>query len=716
MSTNPLHKLMNPRSVATVGAGNNPMKMGTLQALSILKDGFQGKFYPVHPREKEVLGHKAYPSVADLPEAPDLAVLIVPTDQVIGLIEDFGRLGTKYAVIISAGFRERGPEGAELENRLKSTAERYGLRFLGPNCMGIINTQIGLNTTVNPLDKRPGHLGMASQSGTYVTQTLSYLRKKGIRFSKAISVGNEANIDIIDALEYLGEDEATRAISLYIEGIRDVRRFIETAQKITPHKPVIAQYVGGSEAGARAGASHTGSMAGPDYLYDGMFRQAGIIKVDSVEQLYDYGWTLATQPLLKGRRIGVITNSGGPGTAISHTSDSGGLEIPLFSDKLQEEIRPHLAPQASSANPVDLTFHMDSKPISEIIPEIVLKSGEVDGLILHGAMSEGFMKELYPHIKELIGNIPLEALLDSFRRDLSAVTQLPRKYGVPMVVSSFFGREDNYTSAYMDADIPVLDAPEKAARAMLSLLRYKEIRERGAVTPPQLPAAAAEAAEIIRRAKAGGRKTLDEFEAKRVLSCYGIPVPAEKRVYSAGEAAAAAEEIGFPVAVKGCSPDILHKTEKGLVILDCKDARETEEAFDLIQKRAGEAIPVLVSAMVPGRREFIAGMTAFPGFGPCVLFGLGGVFAEVLKDVTFRVAPLGAVEAREMLHSIRGKSVLSAFRGEPAVDEEALAALVQKLSFIGVLHPQIREIDCNPVKISGSGPVVADALVVLSED
>ena len=278
MSDNPLHLLMNPRSIATVGAGNNPLKMGTMQALSILCDGYQGAFYPVHPADKTVLGRKAYPSVADLPEAPDLAMLIVPTDQVAQLLEEFGRIGTKRAIVISAGFKETGADGRDMEQKLNEIAGRYGMRFLGPNCVGMINSQISLNMTVGRWSDRPGRLGLVSQSGTYITQSLCWLKDKGIRFSKAISVGNEANINLVDALEYLSEDEATQAIILYIEGLRNGQRFVEVARRITPRKPVLAQYVGGSAAGARAGQSHTGAMAGPDSLYEGIFRQAGILR------------------------------------------------------------------------------------------------------------------------------------------------------------------------------------------------------------------------------------------------------------------------------------------------------------------------------------------------------------------------------------------------------------------------------------------------------
>ena len=713
MPENPLHLLMNPRSIAVAGANNNPMKMGTLQALSILKDGYPGALYPVHPTEKTVLGLKAYNAVADLPEAPDLAVLVVPTRQAVPVLEEFGRIGTPRAVVITAGFRETGDEGRSLEESLKEIARRYGTRFLGPNCMGMLNSQRSLNLTVAQLNGKPGMLGMASQSGTYVTQTLAYLRERGIRFSKAISVGNEANIDIVDALEYLGEDEHTQAVILYIEGIRDGRRFIEVARKITPRKPVLAQYVGGTGAGARAGKSHTGAMAGPDFLYEGIFRQAGIIRVHSIEDLYAHGWALAAQPPLKGRRIGVVTNSGGPGTAISHNVDLGGLEVPRYSEALQARIRPMIPPHASSANPVDLTFHLDMQVLSTAIPELIMQSGEVDGMILHGALMSGFMREVYPHVRELAGNVPEDRFLAQFRRDLTKTVALPREYGIPLLVSSFFGAGDDYTRAYQENDIPVFDAPEKAARCMASFLRHLEVRNRKPVTEPVAPRRSEAAARIIANAVGKGQKALDEHQAKQVLAAYGLPVTREKLTRTESEAGQAAREIGPPVAVKACTWEIMHKSGKGLIALGIGTEAKARRAWRSIQKAAGTEVPVLVQEMVSGNREFVAGMTRFPGFGPCVLFGLGGVFTEALRDTTFRSAPLCAAEAEEMIQDIRASKLTGAFRGLPPVDTEALAGVLQGIGFIALLHPEIAEIDLNPVIVAGSSPVIADALFVL---
>lgn len=709
---NPLIDLMNPRSIATVGAGNNPTKMGTIQALSIVKDGYRGKFYPIHPYDQTVLGFKAYPTVEDLPETPDLAIFIVPTDQVMGLMEDFGKIGTRRAVVITAGFRETGEAGRELEEQLKELTRRYGIRFIGPNCIGLLNSAISLNITVMPLEDPPGMLGMASQSGTYVTQTLPYLKKRGIRFSKAISLGNEADIDINDALDYLGEDEQTKAIALYIEGLKDPARFLRIAQKITPHKPVLAQYVGGTDAGARAGSSHTGAMAGPDHLYDGLLQQAGIIRVYSVEDLYGQGWALATQPPLKGNRIGVITNSGGPGTAMSDTLNRSGLEVPLFSERLREQIRPHIPPHGASANPVDLTFFLDAQAISVTIPELIIESGEVDGIVLHGAMGTGFMGAIFTHAEEMFA-MSREEFLKMFREDLTAAMELPKKQKFPFLISSFLGESDDYTTAYQAHGIPVYDSPEKTARSMVILWKYSQIRGRAVDAPPSLPQAAAGVKRLIGESLQRGAPILDEYSSKRVLAAYGIPTCAEELTFSAGEAAEVADRLGYPVVLKACSEQIAHKTGKGLIHLNLKDEAAVRRSFAAIQGAAGKEVPVLVAQMVRGDRELVAGAIRQPGFGPCVMFGLGGIFTEALRDTVFRLAPLGRTEGLEMLDGIRAKELLEEFRGAPAADREALVGVLQKVGEILLLHPEIREIDLNPIILEGSRPVVVDALVTL---
>lgn len=715
MSENPLHLLMSPKSIAVVGANNNPSKMGSIQALNILKDGFPGKFYPIHPTEKTVLGFPAYASPEDLPEVPDLAILIIPIKAVIPLLESFGKIGTKRAIVITAGFKETGNAGQDMEKKISEIAKNYGMRFVGPNCMGIINSQVPLNTTVLPIAKEPGLLGFASQSGTFLSQSLPYLNKRGIRFSKAISLGNEANINIVDALEYLGEDEQTKAIILYIEGIREGQRFLEAARKITPRKPVAALYVGGSASGARAGMSHTGAMAGPDFLYNGIFKQAGIIRVNSIEDLYAHGWTLATQPPIQGRRVGVMTNSGGPSTTIACTCDAVGLEVPRFSEKLQEEIRKHIEPHASAANPVDMTFDLSMEKLAVTLPEIVMKSGEVDAMVLHGVMMTGYLKEIYPNLKDIIGNVSLEDFLNFSRPMADETFELSRKYKIPMVISSFFDHEDNYIKKYQDTNTPVFYAPENTALALSSLYQYKQIKERAPRKEAVLPKINKSAMDIIRQAIKNKQKALDENAAKKLLACYGVPVTKEISAKKVDEALAAARKIGYPVALKACSWKIMHKSGKGLIALNVEDETQLKKEFKNIQHNAGKKTPVLVQEMLKGDREFLAGMTRFAGFGPGVVFGLGGVFTEVYKDTALRLAPLADADAREMFAEIRSRKLLDKFRGMPRVKLNKLSRIIQAVGNVALLHPEIAEIDLNPIIISGAEPVVADALIVLED-
>ncbi len=601
-----------------------------------------------------------------------------------------------------------------MENELNEVARRYGIRFVGPNCLGVINSQIFLNTTVYPFPRKPGLLGFASQSGTYVTQVLPALRKRGIHFSKAISLGNEANIDIADALEFLGEDKQTKAIILYIEGIRDGRRFIEIARKVTPHKPVLAQYVGGTVSGARAGMSHTGAMSGPDFLYDGIFKQAGIIRVGSVEELYDHGWTLATQPLPRGRRVGVITNSGGPSSSISYTCDLVGLEVPRFSAALQKEIRKYLQPHAASANPVDLTFDTGMEKLAITIPEIVIKSGEVDALIIHGIMHSGFLREIYNHVSDYIKGVSFEEFLSFTGPVIKEVFELPRKYNMPLIISSFFGQEDSYTKGFQENNIPVFHSPEKAARALGSLYHYKLIKERFSGKKIVLPKVNPQAVSLIQQAQESGQKALDEHAAKILLAAYGAPVTKEALTKTENEALAVASQIGYPVALKACHWEIMHKSGKGLIALNIEDVSKLKIAFKNIQKAAGKTVPVLVQEMLTGNREFLAGMTRFVGFGACVVFGLGGVFTEIYRDTTMRMAPLTAADAQEMFADLRAHKLLDEFRGMPQVEKDELAGILQTVGNISLLHPEIAEIDLNPIIISGAKPVVADALIVLT--
>jgi len=699
---------MNPSSISIVGASNNFRTMGTIQFLNLANCGYAGALLPVHPNEKEVLGKKAYGHISDLPYAPDLAVLVVPTRLVPEMMEDFGRLGTRHMVVITAGFKETGDEGLELEQKIGEIADTYGIRFLGPNCLGIINSHLPLNITVGPLQALNGKLSLASQSGTYIAQTVYYLHKNGIVLNKAISVGNEANIDIVDCLEYLAADETTKAIGLYIEGIRNAGRFLDVARQVSRVKPIVAQYVGGTEAGARSGSSHTGAMAGPDYIYDGLFEQAGIIRVDTIEEVYKIGWALATQPPLKGRKIAILTNSGGPGSGIATTCNTNGLEVPEFSERIQQEVGKYLPGHASARNPVDLTFHINMDALTEKIPEILFASDEIDGIIIHGIMDTGFIGLLYPYLKNYL-DMTQEDFNKMSEISMEPLLKMPGTYDKPLLISSFFGREDHCIRVFHENGIPTFDSPEKTAKAMAALYRHHLITQRSSNDHEYMKRPiVSEAQSILSQARS---RTIDEYNAKKLLSLYGVQTTAESLARTLDQALDLARAIGYPVAAKVNSPEIAHKTEKGMVYLNIADDDDLKKAF--LSITASNNTSVLISEMLKGEREFMAGISRHRGFPPCIMFGMGGVFTEVLNDFSIRMAPLSLYDAQEMIDSISAKEIIGPYRNMKPVNRDSLAHILIALSQIALDFPDIQEIDLNPIIIDTGRPVVADALIIM---
>ncbi len=474
---NPLWRIMHPRSIAWVGASNNPAKMGTIQLNNLLGGGFEGTVYPIHPTEKTVLGLEAYPNASSLPEAPDMAFVVVPTRVAVEIVHDLGRRGVKRAVIVTGGFKETDEEGRRREADLVSVTERYGMRFLGPNCIGIMHTRQALNTTMFPMCVMPGPVGLVSQSGSYVTQVQLYLKRRGIHISQAVSVGNEASIDVVDCLEYLAGQDDTRAVILYLEILRRPRRFFEVARKVTRSKPVVVLYVGGTEAGGRSGRSHTGALAGDDRLYDALFRQAGVLRVFTLEDLYTAGYALACQPPLRGKRIGIISHSGGPVTSMADACERHGLEVPVFSKPLQEALKPLLPATASAANPVDLTFGIGQADMMTTIPRRILESGEVDGVLIHGIMGSSYREVFFGYFEESLG-ISLDDIEKEQAKDVVGLSSIPKDTGKPVLCSSFMDRDqDDCTRILQDQGIPVLDTPEKAAEVMAFLGRSAHLRK-----------------------------------------------------------------------------------------------------------------------------------------------------------------------------------------------------------------------------------------------
>ncbi|MFH1092374.1 MAG: CoA-binding protein [Pseudomonadota bacterium] len=477
LKDSPLYLLAKPRSLAFFGASNSSFSMGVNLFLSNRDIGFKGPLYPVHPQDEEVHGYKAYKSALDLPEAPDAAVVVVPTKIVPQVVDECGQRGIKRAIIVSGGFKEVGPEGAALEKELVGIARKYGLRFLGPNCLGVANTHHKVNTTFMPHEGGAGFIGLASQSGSLITQMFGYLSKFGLNYSTAFSVGNEADLDLVDCLEYLGADPETKVIALYIEGLKRGREFLRAAAEITPHKPIVAYYAGGSETGQRAGLSHTGALAGPDGLYDGLFRQAGVVRAATLTELYDFCWLLASQPCPRGNRVVIQTHSGGPGVAAADACERAGLEVPPLSARTFQRLADHIPHTGSRSNPVDITFSRNQLDFFHEIPSVLLEDEATDMLLIY-IMAPAKVIERTLRVSGLPED---EAVLQGRRyqeEQCQRMVDVIRGHDKPVVGFTYRDYEDASVQGLIDRGVPVLLGSERAARAMAALASYARLREK----------------------------------------------------------------------------------------------------------------------------------------------------------------------------------------------------------------------------------------------
>jgi acetyl-CoA synthetase (ADP-forming) len=477
IENSPLYRIANPRSIALFGASSNILSMGTPILISLKAMGFEGTIYPVHPKEEGVQGLKAYGSVLDLPEAPDLAILILPARIVPQILEECGKKGIKHAIVVSGGFKELGGEGVKLENELQKIANKHEIRFLGPNCIGVTNPHHRLNTTLLQYIGNPGFIGMASQSGSFITQMFHYLASFGIGFSTAFSVGNEANLDIVDCMEYLGVCPNTRVIALYIEGINRGRAFVETAKAIVTHKPIVALYVGGSETGRRAGLSHTGALAGPDPLYEAMFRQSGIIRARSITELFDFCWVLGALPLPKGKKVVIQTHSGGPGAEAADFCGRAGLELPALSPETINKITPFMPKTSSVHNPVDLTFTKNLLDYFSSMPSLLLEDKNADMLLIYLFMPQQAVKRALEHLgipKDQVAEKTSE-LLDAQCQSIASVLETHNK---PLVGYTYRSIHEDFTRGFIDRGVPVFPSTERAVHALEALVRYAALRGR----------------------------------------------------------------------------------------------------------------------------------------------------------------------------------------------------------------------------------------------
>jgi acetate---CoA ligase (ADP-forming) subunit alpha len=481
--SNPLYTIMHPQRVAVIGASNSMVNMGTTIMNNILSLGFKGNVFPVHPTLKEVLGLPAYASVSDIPQPPDLAVIVVPTQVVPEILEECGKKGVKHAIIVSGGFREAGARGKQLEAEVLETARRYGIRFIGPNCIGVINPGHRFNTTMFHYNAdNNGFIGMISQSGSFITQMFAHLKKFGLGFSQGISVGNQADIDIATCIEYMGGCEHTRVIGLYIEGLARPESFVKIAREVSVKKPIVAMYVGGTEAGRRAGWSHTGAMAGSDEIYDGVFRQCGILRAYSIEELFDFCWVLGTHSRMDGNRVAVFTHSGGPGATAADAADRAGLKLPPISEETRDKLASLVPRTASLNNPIDMTFTRNFEDILVHIPRVLFEDSRIDGILMYFLINaENFSR--------LLGKAesPLFKTAEAFEAYVSGLCdrlgELCASHDKPLIGSSFLTRSERFIRELENLGIPVLPSPERSARALGALYRYSQMRKKLASRP-----------------------------------------------------------------------------------------------------------------------------------------------------------------------------------------------------------------------------------------
>lgn len=700
-----LKAIFAPRSVAVIGASAKPQSLGRAVFANLLFAGYNGCVYPVNSKAKSILGVRAYPTVLDVPDEVDLAVVLVPAGFVPQVLKDAGRKGVKGAIVISAGFKEIGGGGIELERQLQSVAREYGMAVVGPNCFGVINTDpaVSLNATFSRSFPLGGKIAFISQSGAVGVAALEYAAAEKIGFSKFISIGNKADIDENAVLEALADDPETDVILLYLEALENPKEFVRLARRISEKKPILGVKSGRTLEGAKAAASHTGALAGSDEVYDSLFAQCGVLRVDTLEELFRLGVAFAKQPLPRGRRVAIVTNAGGPGIMATDNSVRYGLELASLDPKTKSILMADLPPTVSLNNPIDLIGDADESRY-QLAMQAVLADDNVDGVIV----------------------ICVPQMLTNLEATSKAIAQQARFSNKPVfAVYMATGNIEDSLKILEDAQIPHYRFPEDAARALSAMARYFHWQSRPRTQVRHLENIDREKVRaILAKAKKARRKFLPEPEAHAVLEAYGFPMLRSKMVRDAAEAVAAACEIGFPVVLKIVSPDIVHKVDVGGVRLNLESETEVRDAYaELLQrvtsaKNDVEIWGVLVQEMVRGGKETILGMKRDPHFGALLMFGLGGIYVEVLKDVTFRIAPIRELGAKNMIENIKGIKLLMGYRGEPASDLDAIAESLLRLSQLVTDFPEIEEMDINPLIVlpAGSGARVVDARILIADE
>jgi len=697
-----LDAFFNARSVAVVGASREAGKTGHEILASLLRGGFQGKVFPVNPKATEVEGLTCYPNLASIGEVPDLVVVVIPAKIVPAVMEECAAVGAKAVIIITAGFKEVGPEGKALEEQVVGTARRAGIRVIGPNCLGIMVPARKLNASFGGDLPAVGGTGYLSQSGALLAAILDMANANGIGFSSLISIGNKADVNELDVMEALGGDPQTKVIAGYLESITHGDAFVREAERISGTKPILLVKSGGTEAGAAAASSHTGSLAGGEAAYEAVFERAGIIRCTSIKEQFDFAQAFAQQPLPKGPRVAVVTNAGGPGIMAADAIERKGLEFAALNDKTVEALAKGLPPAANIHNPID------------VLGDALADRYE---LALRVALDD-------PGIDALLVLLTPQAMTDCTATAEAVVRVVGEKPGKP-VLACFLGagKVREAIRILRQGGIPPYDSPESAVTTLRAMTDYVRWRARPKRVVKLFPVNRRKVERIIDRHLRRGQREIGEMESKEILEAYGFVTPKGSLATTADQAANIADQLGYPVVLKIWSPDILHKSDVDGVKLGLASAREVRDAFDLMMYRIPKKVPdanilgVLVQEMCGGGQEVILGMNRDPRFGPLMMFGMGGIMVEVLRDVSFHLAPLTADEARKMLTSTKTYQILRGVRGREGVDVDAIAEGLQRLSQLVTEFPPIQEMDINPYMVGpeGTAPIAVDARISVAE-
>jgi acetyl coenzyme A synthetase (ADP forming)-like protein len=697
-ATAAMRAFFEPRSVAVIGASRRRGTVSGELFHNLLAAGFNGPVYPVNPKASVVQSVVAYKSVLDVPGPVDLAVLALPAPSVVEAAGECAAKGVRAIVVISAGFAEIGPEGAQRQRELLAVCRAAGMRLIGPNCLGIVNTDAGvrLDATFGPIVPLPGRVGFLSQSGALGLAIIDYANALGLGLSSFVSVGNKADISSNDLLSFWEQDERTNLVLLYLESFGNPRKFARIARRVARTKPVLAVKSGRSAAGARATSSHTGALlAASDVTVDALFEQAGVIRTDSLAELFDVASLLANQPIPTGRRVGIVTNAGGPGIMCADTCEAGGLDVVQLSPRLQASLAEGLPVEAAVANPVDMLASAPPEYYRRSV-ELVAASGEVDAVIA-------------------IFIPPLPADTEAV---VQAVHDATATAGAVPVLNVVMSSTDPPLEDGDGPRLPRYRFPEDAAHALVRAVEYGTWRQRPEGQVPDLPDVRHdEAAALLAAALADGTgpRWLSPDEVARLLGCYGVPIAEWRLTGSPEEAGAAANELGGPVALKAVAPQLVHKTEAGAVRLGLTSAEAVQTAAaEMSAAVAAEGYAVdgfLVQRMVGEGVELLVGVVHDASFGPMIACGAGGTAVELLKDVAVRITPLTDLDAAEMVRSLATYPLLDGYRGAPRADVAALEDLLLRVSALVEAHPTIAELDCNPVKVLPDGVVVVDARV-----